>query len=100
MLFFKTDSGGVKNHKCQFQDSVHPRYALKFAAAVAVWKVVSGAESGKIVKQTLAKWLQQNADQYNLRDKKNNKLKKGVIEQLANFAHWKSIGGAPKIFVN
>ncbi|WP_273788649.1 hypothetical protein [Bartonella grahamii] len=95
-FFPEDDSRDVKDQKYAFQDPTHPRYAPKLAAIVAAWEAVSEVEGGKTVKGTLAKWLQQNADQYDLHNKKNGKLKKDVIEELAAVANWEPTGGAPK----
>ncbi|WP_375695825.1 hypothetical protein [Bartonella sp. AC67GZZY] len=100
VFFPEDDSRDVKDQKYAFQDPTHPRYAPKLAAIVAAWEAVSEAEGGKTVKGTLIKWLQQNADQYDLRNKKNGKLKEDVIEQLASIANWEPTGGAPKTPAN
>ncbi|WP_375609317.1 MULTISPECIES: hypothetical protein [unclassified Bartonella] len=101
VFFPEDDSRDVKDQKYYtFQDPTHPRYAPKLAAIVAAWEAVSEAEGGKTVKGTLIKWLQQNADQYDLRNKKNGKLKEDVIEQLASIANWEPTGGAPKTPAN
>lgn len=100
-VFFPEDNfAETKDQKYAFQDPTHPRYAPKLAAIVAAWEAVSEAEGGKTVKGTLIKWLQQNADQYDLRNKKNGKLKEDVIEQLASIANWEPTGGAPKTPAN
>ncbi|WP_375703284.1 hypothetical protein [Bartonella sp. AD13SXNS] len=99
-FFPEDDSAETKDQKYAFQDPTHPRYAPKLAAIVAAWEAVSEAEGGKTVKGTLIKWLQQNADQYDLRNKKNGKLKEDVIEQLASIANWEPTGGAPKTPAN
>ncbi|WP_375635566.1 hypothetical protein [Bartonella sp. MR90HLJMH] len=100
VFFPEDDSRDVKDQKYAFQDPTHPRYAPKLAAIVAAWEAVSEVEGGKTVKGTLAKWLQQNADQYDLHNKKNGKLKKDVIEELAAVANWEPTGGAPKTPAN
>ncbi|WP_330168188.1 hypothetical protein [Bartonella grahamii] len=100
-FFFPEDAAAeTKDQKYAFQDPTHPRYAPKLAAVVAAWEAVREAEGGKTVKGTLAKWLQQNADQYDLHNKKNGKLKKDVIEELAAVANWEPTGGAPKTPAN
>ncbi|WP_375693079.1 MULTISPECIES: hypothetical protein [unclassified Bartonella] len=96
VFFPEDDSAETKDQKYAFQDPTHPRYAPKLAAIVAAWEAVSEVEGGKTVKGTLAKWLQQNADQYDLHNKKSGKLKKDVIEELAAVANWEPTGGAPK----
>ncbi|QEE08091.1 hypothetical protein D1093_00105 [Bartonella kosoyi] len=100
-FFPEDDSRDTKDKKYYaFQDPTHPRYAPKLAAAVAAWEAVNEAEGGKTVKGTLIKWLQQNADQYDLRNKKSSKLKEDVIEKLASIANWEPTGGAPKTPAN
>ncbi|WP_180338224.1 hypothetical protein [Bartonella mastomydis] len=95
-FFPKNDFDNIKDHKYAFQDPNHPHYAPKLAAVVAAWEVVHEAAPNKSVKATLAEWLQENANQYDLRDKKSGKLKNDVIEQLASVANWDPTGGAPK----
>ncbi|WP_375623191.1 MULTISPECIES: hypothetical protein [unclassified Bartonella] len=95
-FFPEDDSAETKDQNYAFQDPTHPPYAPKLAAIVAAWEAVREAEPNKSVKQTLIKWLQKNASQYNLLNEKSNKLKKDVIEQLASVANWEPTGGAPK----
>ncbi|EJF93830.1 hypothetical protein MEE_01430 [Bartonella elizabethae F9251 = ATCC 49927] len=94
-FFPKGDSHEIKDQKYAFQDKNHPHYAPKLAAAVAAWEAVSKSGPIKTVKGTLAQWLEQNADQYDLRNKKNGKLKSDAIEQISIIANWKPTGGAP-----
>ncbi|WP_409361129.1 hypothetical protein ACRPOS_007550 [Bartonella heixiaziensis] len=96
LLFFEDDCHEMKDQKYTFQDPTHPRYAPKLAAVVAAWEAVTEVAPGEIVKQTLKKWLQDNASQYNLFNKKTGKRSDDVIEQLASVANWKPTGGAPK----
>ncbi|WP_208436992.1 hypothetical protein [Bartonella taylorii] len=95
-FFPEDDSHEMKDQKYGFQDPTHPRYAPKLAAVVAAWEAVKEAAPNKTVKQTLEKWLQEHASQYNLLDKKTDKPNNGVIEQLASVANWEPKGGAPK----
>ncbi len=96
LLFPEDDSHEMKDQEYAFQNPTHPRYASKLAAVVAAWEAVEEAAPNKTVKQTLEKWLQENASQYNLLDKKTDKPNNGVIEQLASVANWEPKGGAPK----
>nr|WP_275064849.1 MULTISPECIES: hypothetical protein [Bartonella] len=101
MRFFpEDDSRDAKDKKYAFQDPMHPHYVPKLAAAVAAWEAVSEAAPSKTVKQTLAEWLRQNADQYDLRNKKTGELKEDVIEQVSSVANWQTKGGAPKTPAN
>ncbi|CAK02333.1 hypothetical protein [Bartonella tribocorum] len=99
-FFPEDDSRDTKDKKYMFQDPTHPRYASKLAAAVAAWEAVNEAKGGKTVKATLAEWLRQNADQYDLHNKKTGKLKEDVIEQISSVANWEPTGGAPKTPAN
>ncbi|PIT69240.1 hypothetical protein [Bartonella tribocorum] len=99
-FFPEDDSRDTKDKKYAFQDPTHPRYAPKLAAAVAAWEAVNEAKGGKTVKATLAEWLRQNADQYDLHNKKTGKLKEDVIEQISSIANWEPTGGAPKTPTN
>ncbi|MGF7157249.1 hypothetical protein [Bartonella heixiaziensis] len=95
-FFPEDDSHEMKGQRYAFQDPTHPRYAPKLAAVVAAWEAVTEVAPGEIVKQTLKKWLQDNASQYNLFNKKTGKRSDDVIEQLASVANWEPTGGAPK----
>ncbi|EJF78587.1 hypothetical protein MCO_00614 [Bartonella sp. DB5-6] len=95
LLFPEVDSHEMKDQKYAFQDDKHPRYAPKLAAVVAAWEAVKEAAPNKTVKQTLEKWLQEHASQYNLLDKKTGEAKK-IIAELASVANWEPEGGAPK----
>lgn len=100
-FFPEDDSRDTKDKKYYaFQDPTHPRYVPKLAAAVAAWEAVNEAKGGKTVKATLAEWLRQNADQYDLHNKKTGKLKEDVIEQISSVANWEPTGGAPKTPAN
>lgn len=80
-----------------YLDPDHPRYAPKLAAAVKAW-LASGNESaarGRSVKQTLMKWLRENASEFGLSDDDGKPNETG-IEETAKVANWKPGGGAPK----
>jgi len=78
-----------------YQDENHPRYSAKLAAAVAAWEAVEGASPNKTVKQTLERWLRENASQFGLVDDDGNPLS-DVILELAKVVNWNTKGGAPR----
>lgn len=79
-----------------YLNSQHPRYAPKLAAAVRAWLAVQGdAPAGKSPKQTLLKWLRQNAAEFGLSDDDGKPNETG-IEEAAKVANWQPGGGAPK----
>lgn len=83
--------------KPDYLDPTHPRYAPKLAAAVNAWLEVgnSSENSGKSVKQSLMKWLRENASLYKLSDDDGKPNETG-IEECAKVANWQDKGGAPK----
>jgi hypothetical protein len=87
----------VASDKPDYLDQTHPRYAPKLAAAVNAWLEVgsSSANSGKSVKQSLMKWLRENASLYKLSDDDGKPNETG-IEECAKVANWQDKGGAPK----
>jgi hypothetical protein len=78
-----------------FQDPSHPRYSSKLAAAVAAWDGVESAAPNKSVKQTIERWLRENAASFGLVDDNGNPLS-DVISELAKVVNWNTKGGAPK----
>jgi hypothetical protein len=77
---------------------LHPNYSPKLAAAVEAWRAVSADEElrrGKSVKQALAIWLRQHANEFGLTKEDGNPNEQG-IEEIAKIANWDTKGGAPK----
>lgn len=72
----------------------HPRYAGKLAAAVNAWVNVTEVP-GTSPKQSLVRWLRENASQYGLTDTEGFPVAKS-IEDIATVANWNPKGGAPK----
>ena len=72
-------------------------YAPRLAAAVNAWLAVQAMSDtkGKTVKQTLLKWLRENAATYGLTDD-DGKVNETGIEEVAKVANWEPKGGAPK----
>jgi hypothetical protein len=87
----------VASDKPDYLDPIHPRYAPKLAAAVNAWLEVGNLteNSGKSVKQSLMKWLRENASFYRLSDDDGKPNETG-IEECAKVANWQDKGGAPK----
>jgi hypothetical protein len=76
----------------------HPTYSAKLAAAIEAWKAVSAdaeLRRGKSVKQALAIWLRQHANEFGLTKEDGNPNEQG-IEEVAKIANWDTRGGAPK----
>jgi hypothetical protein len=76
----------------------HPSYSPKLAAAIEVWKAVSADEElrrGKSVKQALAVWLRQHANEFGLTKDDGSPNEQG-IDDVAKIANWDMRGGAPK----
>jgi hypothetical protein len=80
-----------------YLDRTHPRFAPKLAAAVQAWMAVQeiAEASGKSPKQTLVKWLRENAAAVGLTDEEGVVNETGV-EEVAKVANWQLTGGAPK----
>lgn len=80
-----------------YLDPKHPRYAPKLAAAVNAWLEIGNLaeNNGKSVKQSLMKWLRENASLYRLSDEDGKPNETG-IEECAKVANWQDKGGAPK----
>ncbi len=72
----------------------HARYSAKLAAVVMAWQAVEKTE-GKSPKQTLLKWLRENAARFGFTDADGNPLN-STLEDLAQVANWQTNGGAPK----
>lgn len=87
----------VASDKPDYLDPTHARYAPKLAAAVNAWLEVGNTaeNSGKSVKQSLMKWLRENAALYKLSDDDGKPNETG-IEECAKVANWQDKGGAPK----
>ncbi len=77
-----------------YLDPTHPRYAFKLAAAVKAWEAYSEIP-GRTPKQTLTKWLNEHAHEFNLTDDNGNP-KSNVIDEIATIPNWQTTGGAPK----
>lgn len=75
----------------------HPRYAPKLAAAVQAWLATAGLKeaTGRSPKQTLSKWLRENAASLGMTDEEGVVNETG-IEEIAKVANWQLTGGAPK----
>ena len=81
-----------------YLSKLHPNYSGKLAAAIEAWKAVSTDEqtrSGKSVKQALAVWLRQHANEFGLTKDDGSPNEQG-IEDVAKIANWDTRGGAPK----
>ena len=80
-----------------YLDPSHPRYSQKLAATVAAWLEMEDQDmlKGKTAKQSLDKWLRENAAKYGLSDENGNPNAKG-IDECAKVANWQHKGGAPK----
>lgn len=80
-----------------YLDRSHPRFPPKLAAAVYAWMAVQAAAeaSGRSPKQTLVKWLRENAAAVGLTDEEGVVNETGV-EEVAKVANWQLTGGAPK----
>ena len=91
-FFFPTATGAP-----DYLDPDHPRYAPKLAAAVKAWLAScdESATRGKSVKQSLVKWLRENAAEFGLSDDDGKPNDTG-IEETAKVANWQPGGGAPK----
>lgn len=72
----------------------HARYSAKLAAVVMAWQAVEKTE-GKSPKQTLLKWLRENAARFGFTDADGNP-QNSTLEDLAQVANWQTNGGAPK----
>lgn len=89
--FFATSSSAP-----DYLDPQHPRYASKLAAAVCAWRAVQAEPmKGKSPKQLLAKWLRENAAQFDMTDEDGKPFEEAV-ENCAKVANWQPGGGAPK----
>ena len=75
----------------------HPRFAPKLAAAVHAWLAATGVSdaNGRSPKQTLLKWLRENAANLKMTDEEGVVNETG-IEEIAKVANWQPGGGAPK----
>lgn len=78
-----------------YLDPENPRYAPKLAAAVSAWLSVKEAAPGKSAKQTLERWLRENATSFNLADDDGNPVTQAMIE-CSTVANWQTGGGASK----
>jgi hypothetical protein len=80
-----------------YLDRSHPRFAPKLAAAVQAWMAVqeTAEAAGRSPKQTLVKWLRENAAAVGLTDEEGVVNETGV-EEVAKVANWQLTGGAPK----
>lgn len=75
----------------EYMNPQHPRYAPKLAASVQSWIAYEPIPS-KSPKQSLAKWLKDNAEKYPNIDGKPL----SGFDELAAVANWSTKGGAPK----
>ncbi len=83
-----------KTETPDYLDPSNPRYAPKLAAAVRAWQAVKDP-AGKHPKQALAKWLRENAAEFDLTDDEGKPNETG-IEETAKVANWQPGGGAPR----
>jgi len=93
--FFFPESEKIHN---EFLNPNNPNYAPKLASAVNAWIAVSENPElarGKTIKQSLMKWLRENAKEYGLNDDEG-KPSEHLIEEIAKIANWDTKGGAPK----
>jgi len=77
-----------------FLDPNHPRYAPKLAAVVRAWEEYKYSP-GRTPKQTLSKWLDEHAGEFDLTDDDGMPRAK-LIEELSAIPNWQTNGGAPK----
>ena len=77
-----------------FLDRNHPRYAPKLAAVVRAWEEYKDVP-GRTPKQTLSKWLNEHAGEFDLTDDDGMPRAK-LIEELSAIPNWQTNGGAPK----
>ena len=85
-------------HNPDYLDPAHASYAPKLAAAVEVWRVISGDSDqtrGTSPKKAMIAWLRLNADKFGLTKFDGNSNEQG-IEEVAKIANWDTKGGAPK----
>lgn len=89
---------GASNCSDQFDESGE-FYSPKLAAANEAWKAVT-TEKHRLNKTTpkkaLIKWLEENAEKFDLINN-DGSLNKSGIEEVAKIANWKSQGGAPTL---
>jgi hypothetical protein len=81
-----------------YLSELHEHYSPKLAAAIEAWKAVSADDRlrrGKSVKQALAIWLRQHANEFGLTKEDGNPNEQG-IDEVAKIANWDTKGGAPK----
>lgn len=71
-----------------YLQSGHPRYAAKLAAAVRAWEAVVEPAPGTTIKQSLERWLAENAERF--------ALSGNAIVECSAVANWNQRGGAPK----
>ena len=77
-----------------FLDRNHPRYAPKLAAVVRAWEEYKDVP-GRTPKQTLSKWLNEHAGEFDLTDEEGMP-RANLIEDLSAIPNWQTNGGAPK----
>jgi hypothetical protein len=76
----------------------HANYSAKLAAAIQAWNAISAnpeLRRGRSVKQALAIWLRQHANEFGLTKEDGYPNEQG-IEDVAKIANWDTKGGAPK----
>lgn len=83
-----------------YLDKTNLYYSAKLAAAVAVWKAVSGdpklKNNGKSIKTNMINWLTAHAAEFDL-IKDDGEINNNAIEnQVAMVANWDKLGGSPK----
>jgi hypothetical protein len=89
--FFFGGEGSVE----PYLDPDNGRYPPKLAAAVKAWIAVGDASTSQTPKQQIAKWLRENAVDFDLTDDDGNPIET-AIEDIAKVANWSPKGGAPK----
>lgn len=90
-FFFPDTSNKIK----PYLDPDNLHYAKKLAALIAAWEAADKAAQNdsaidKNPNAFVAKWLIENADSYNLRDKDQTE---GFFKELAATCNWNSVGG-------
>lgn len=93
-FFFPNQDVPKDQHKPEYLDPKHPRYAPKLAAAVQAWLAVTEVRA-ESPKSALKRWLQENAKDFGILDSRR-RAGDGVIDTIASIANWKPEGGVPK----
>ncbi|HQT03353.1 MAG TPA: hypothetical protein PLU46_00035 [Thiotrichales bacterium] len=92
---FLFEGDNINQNDPDYLNPNHPRYAPKLAACVSAWLAVSEPVKGKSPKQSLEKWLRENAARYGLNKDDGNPNEQG-IDECSKIANWNLKGGAIK----